>query len=569
MAPNPKTVIRRLFRNDKGKASPPLFVQLRSLTASDASKPSLANLNGDTLDLLVECLHNFDPRGLKALSLVCSALYHRSRYVQLRDFSVDFNKDHIEAPVRLLSQTGLLPAVHTLRIQLSLLDRFFDQPDPFPQDNGRRQRLARELSAWNQLGHLIPQMPSLRHLHWTGLVLPGPVLDHLCKNPQIQLHLYIDITENARDYLDRALLKASSCRSVMADFLKPVLLSCRQIRTLALDISVPRTGCVELGHDTHYCGIGFTSEALPPLEDLSIAGYPWGQQSAHNTGYNYQDYPSPDDGTKMEYWARHMDCSSPSKKSTSTPTSPSPTASSSSSPPSPTPSPPSPCPATLALHSPTLRRLTIHTVPPSTTDLAALRDGLPNLTTLTLVGAREAEAWPQEALGVLAGFRSLEDVTLWFGLGPPMTPLKPYLTVSAAAEMFTYLRGWEARRLRRLGVYAGLEKKPRIGFSFSLNRDRGEWNGTRFVCEMEGEVGPGGALGATRGLKLNQRGNERLRRVAAGVEMAEWEKRDARFLVALRGPITEAAWMAWTDVMWNSPRKVDEFEGVRGKAWQN
>lgn len=619
MAPNPKTVIRRLFR--RGKRSAP--IPLRPLSPHDPSKPSLATLNGDVLGLVVESLHDVDPRSLNALALVCSALYHKARYVQLRDFSVDMNKDSRAGTLAFLSQSDLLPGVRTLRVQLSrFLHEHINKPNLFPGDDDRRGRLKLLMSHWDQLGRLIPLMSGLRHLHWTGLALPEPVLDHLRNKPQIQLHLDIKIDPHVISDENRphSLLKqlagdlpsipgfselrftlihsgAAMCCPLMADFLKPVLVSCRQIRTLALDMSFPRSGCVSLGPDVDYHGLGLANgEALPPLEDLEILSYPWGQQPTR--GFNWRGYPEPV-GNELHYWAQHMDWSrlrrlhlddthydsfsihlaaligsqltALEEVSLSSPfnhidnsipgffaalpgtltsiTLPDLARSLIS-------------PATLIVHAATLRTLALTDAPIPNADLAALRDGLPSLTSLTLVAAREAGAWPHDTLAIVAGFRSLEELTLWFDVGPSKEPLTPYLTVSATAEMFAYLRGRGARRLRRLWAHSGLKERPITGLRWRFDNDWEDYNRMGFVCEMVGDGGRDGPLGATRCLALDGRRNERLRKVAAGGLMEEGEKRDARFVIALKGPMPEKEWMAWTEATWTSPRR-DDHEGLR------
>ncbi len=627
MGPKEKNIVRRLFRRAKHLA--PHTRQLRHPTPCDPTKPSLAALNNDILGLLVESLHDLDPQSVNSLALVCSALYHKARYVQLRDFSIDFDRVTIEGPLALLSQAASQPAVRTLRVQVSrFLYRRINQPNPFAENDIRHRRLELLLSHWDQLGRLIPLMSGLRHLHWDGLVLPEPVLNHLRKNPQIQLHLCIVPHLRSSEENDRihSLLKqlaghlpdipgfselrftlvhggARDCQPLMSAFLKPVLVSCRQLKALALDISLLRSGCVSIGPDEDYHGLGLTNgEALPPLEDLEIVSYPWGQPEA--SGINWRGYPEPV-GNEMHYWAQHtdwsrlrrlrlhdtffdgasihlaalivshlaaleeVDLSSPFNQidnsipaffaalpGTLTSIALSDLAESRIS------------PATLILHAATLRTLSLPREPTPNADLALLRDGLPNLTCLTLVVEREAGAWPHDTLAIIAGFRSLEDLTLWFDVGPASEPLTPYLTMSATAEMFAYLRGRGAGRLRRLCGYSGLVQGASIGWGAVLENDWGEYNRMGFVCEMGGEGGRDGPLGATRCLALDGRTNERLRRVAAGGQMAEGDKGNSRFVVALKGPMPLEEWMAWTDAMGKSPKRDNnKFYGPWGWAW--
>jgi hypothetical protein len=95
---------------------------------------------------------------------------------------------------------------------------------------------------------------------------------------------------------------AQVCRPITQVPLKLLLLSSPGLRALALDIA-PN------GEPT-YCGVGLSKgETLPPLEELEVINYPWGQQPAvPGFGRNCLGYPEPT-GTEMKYWAHNFDWS--------------------------------------------------------------------------------------------------------------------------------------------------------------------------------------------------------------------------------------------------------------------
>lgn len=81
---------------------------------------------------------------------------------------------------------------------------------------------------------------------------------------------------------------------------KQILLSCPNLRSLALDVHMPRGGCVVDGPCEAYCGLGLSQdERPPPLEELSIESYPWGQEKRGPYTYNSVGYP--EKGVVMDY----------------------------------------------------------------------------------------------------------------------------------------------------------------------------------------------------------------------------------------------------------------------------
>ncbi len=174
----------------------PRTIKPKPIQPRDPQKPSFANLNHEILDLVVEHL---DPQSINALALVCSALYAKARYVQLRHVLLDFYRGANRASqrVRFLSQKNTpLSAIRTLHVQPSkTLEHSLAKLTAGSKrsQNDLRADLRAELASWNQLSDLVPRMPGLRDLYWGTAVIPDLVLNFLYNNPQVRLHLSIDI----------------------------------------------------------------------------------------------------------------------------------------------------------------------------------------------------------------------------------------------------------------------------------------------------------------------------------------------------------------------------------------
>jgi len=108
-------------------------------------------------------------------------------------------------------------------------------------------------------------------------------------------------------------------------------------------------------------------------------------------------------------------------------------------------------PSAITQHGSTLRKLTISSfgrrrpddILVTDADLVLLCKGLPHLEELGLDLDRDKAKndWPYNTLDIIAGFPSLRRIQLSFELSerylPPSTPL---VTVSAARQLFSYLR---------------------------------------------------------------------------------------------------------------------------------
>ncbi|KAK4233683.1 hypothetical protein C8A03DRAFT_19280 [Achaetomium macrosporum] len=610
MAPNlnAQSFFRSLLRRQ------PRVIKTRRMKPRKPKKPSLASLNHDMLLLVTQHLHDIDPQSVNSLALVCTALYRMARYVQYREVSIDLRQKRHEdntadsGSLQSIVRNGLIPAIRTLHLDYSDFVKKYEQARPKME--------ALELSAWhvwNQLNDLIPMMSGLRHLHWDGSVIPDSVLEHLRKNPQIHLHLSLQgsaqrarwaeqeaclqrlptTLEGTRHNLSSLRIKlvyheARACRLLTQQALKQLLLSSPRLRALALDIAHPREGCRAYGYERDYCGFGLTNgEALPPLEELDVIGYPWGQQpSSPGWGINCLGYPEPT-GTEMEYWARNLDWShlrcmrlhddavplaahlAPQLTaledlelrfyySLGNPvwsvgniwltavtaffnTLPSFTLRSISLPGLPTNGP-----STITAHASTLHSLSIHQTPLTDSTLTLFRDSLPHLKNLTIVCTRKADAWPHSTFTALASFPLLEYLEIYFPIGTAAEPDKPYLTLSTATDILNHLRsrgdGGAPSRLRQLRVHSGFPPRPFYGFpteSAYWPRD----NVTSFVCWADGQ---------SSCVKLSKAQNERLRRVVRGgsgpgSRMRREERDCIKFLVALKGPMRLEEWLKWKD----------------------
>jgi hypothetical protein len=304
----------------------------REIKPRDRKKPSLATLNHNVITLVIDCLHDIDRQSLNSLALVCAALYAGARRAQQRDTSIDLHKDNAAERLDSIVRNGLLPAIRTLHVHIT---RYFESSvshvSPLSASQYGKEYLKAELAAWRQLSSLITLMPGLRDLYCAGAVLPDLVLEHLRNNSQVQLHLCLRIRayptyagqhawlarlpatlQGAQNLssLEIELVYPSfkACRPITQVSLKKLLLSSPRLRALSLDIAHPREGRVVLGAEHDYCGFGLTNgETLPPLEELKVRGYPWGQQPfVPGWGINYLGYPEPT-GTEMEYWAHNLD----------------------------------------------------------------------------------------------------------------------------------------------------------------------------------------------------------------------------------------------------------------------
>ncbi len=500
MAPSPKPLFG--FRNFFRERKRPRAIKPRSLRPENHTQPSLASLDYEILVLVVHHLHNLDPQSINRLSLVCSDLYSKARYVQHSQTCIDISNGNAADRLQRIVRTNHLPAIRSLYVTGGPIEAWDEIRSPGPRGLERRKR---ELETWARLADLVPLMAGLCNLHWTGAAIPDSVLDHLGKHPRIRLHLSlaVNIRRDAQyarlkqlparvRNLSSALIKlrypsADICRPV-THALKNLLVSSPQLSKLSLDIDYPRGGCVSFGPETLYCGLGLRKgERLSPLHELVVMAYPMGRlPTGPGLVINSLDYPGPV-GTEMEYWAENMDWSQlrrlalyggPYAASLNLAEHLAPHLSSALEeakfvfPGGNTASFTSaianffaklrgsvqlssldmPSVRDLSLSSisahasNTLRTLSVYREPLDVQELSLLRDALPHLECLTVVCARhvddvEPARWPYDTtLATLGTFLRLRHLTLCFATGPPSDPHRPYLTFSSARDIFVHLQ---------------------------------------------------------------------------------------------------------------------------------
>lgn len=583
--------LKNLFRRFYYRRLTPIIP--RQLEPCDHTKPSLANLNDDVILLVVEHLYHIEPQGIDDLALVCSALYCKARYVQHRDISIDLWGHYTVQRLQLIEQNGLLPAIRTLHVDVNRhIERFAGFSHHTYITKCDKEYLEGQATAWAKLCDLVTLAQGLRDVYWDGPTISPGILEHLRRNPKLRLHLSFNVptghferrellkqlpaslegTANLRSLRATIMYpEARFCESITRVTLKKLLLSSPSLRVLSLDISRPG-GRYMYYDELDYCGVGLSGgETLPPLEELEVISYPWGQQpNDSGSGINWRGYPDRT-GKEMEYWARTLDWSklrrlclhdnsvplaahlapqltalqeidftfrscddvdvaiffntiSSILTSISLPL-----------------LPPNGVSAIIA-HSSKLRSLSLNVFPPTNQDLALLRDGLPFLKDLAVACTRVAGKWPYDTLSVLASFQSLRSLTIWFSVGTMHDQEKPHLTISSAGNLFTHLRQNGASGLRRLILHSGpgIWSRPRY-----YGVDNLRWmpaNSTSFSLEVgydDVEVSC---------TSLNSLQNERLRRVARGEPMTKGEEESLPFLIALRGPMTMTEWCKWQGI---------------------
>ncbi|KAG7284716.1 hypothetical protein NEMBOFW57_009325 [Staphylotrichum longicolle] len=579
------------------------------------------------MDLLVAHLRNIDPQSISALALVCSALLAKARYAQLQEVSLDFGRGAGRASQRVcfLAQDAPLPAIRALHVRPPFsLERSLGQLNAGSSSarrqkalKARRKALEAELAPWKQLGDLVPQMPGLRDLHWGSAVIPDRVLEFLAHNPQVRLHLSVDM-QLFPGCMDEAVAainalparlacirglsslrikivygkEIAALRALLQDSLKS-LMSSPRLRSLGLDIGFPTSGCVWHSPSRDYCGFGFAAgENFPSLEELDVVDYPWGWPPWLPRGLFWVDgYPTAwGPGTEMDHWASLRDWSRLRRLRLvghsvmlTEPLAPKLTALKhieliTQNPVLNTRIAPAfatlPCTLTsitLAIlppdlttviisHAASLRALTVYDVPIPPTDLALLRDNLPNLDTLTLccdlkpnpdhnldpnpaVRAACPYPWPcttatttnaTTLLTTLAGFPRLASLTLHISPHPT-----PPITITTPGLLLAALRARGAARLRTLrlnvsgarpGSREDAQLELELGVRPALHQNSSSSSSSKvgLVCTrpsdsdqqntaagMDSESGDGDAmplLATSRCENLSWAQNERLRR---------------------------------------------------------
>jgi hypothetical protein len=395
-------------------------------------------------------------------------------------------------------------------------------------------------------------------------------------------------------------LDVYECRKTMR-VLKQMLLSCPNLTSIPLlNVGIPSRPAYHGVADgpkvgDPYCGLGLSDGERPPaLEELSVTRYPWGREPKGtfevNGVYGFYCMGYPEKGTEEHYWAETFDWSrlrrlndidfdlalkmAPKlthlkeavferqfnagwEERTAMFLEEIPTALELLS--IPAWSYVAYKPGPITRHGAALRKLKMHRVEQWWTtdslvtdkDLVGLCNGLPHLEELAIDIARDENGngnnWPYSALDIIARFLCLRNVQLWFELGDGHRPLTPYLNVSAARQLFSYLRK-RNQNIQRLELGLRAPSSPPYWYG-----DQPCWavqNSISFVCEVSIRDGDAaeGFLKVTCP-DLSREMNAELDRLAKGNR--EGKRRvpeDAMRLslnVALDGPLTMDEWTAW------------------------
>ncbi|KAK3670269.1 hypothetical protein LTR78_009823 [Recurvomyces mirabilis] len=360
-------------------------------------------------------------------------------------------------------------------------------------------------------------MKGLREFHMTPRLIWRDIMAMLEDCSEIRLHINLSTADFNLDISEQWLTSLAGCQilaslTVTAEYtnakeclavtrpLKQIWLSCKNLRTLAIDIDLPSFGCCIYDEPNEYCGFGFVDKEEPtPLEELNIMNYPWGQH-------------------EREYWAYHLDWNMLKRvkfgcrgfgaivvpraraleevsfvckhdwglvvdktqefetklRSVAVP-----------------------CLDILTIAkvpglSLRLRFLTVHSYE-HTEAWKSLENGgddsfdrlvelCPLLETLEIDMHRDG-SWPYAKLERLAaGLPRLRDLSIWFALGRSDALVEPKVTVEVVAEMFILLRR-HSRALEKVTIHSGAPSPIGLGYPTG----RAFWPGQMsltIVCEM-------------------------------------------------------------------------------------
>lgn len=178
---------------------------------------------------------------------------------------------------------------------------------------------------------LLPRLSGLENFTYQGGSLPGELLHALKMLPRVKLHTSIvamtcceirpasagtnldALRANHNLHtanVDVMYFDPASARGTMSS-LKSLLLSCPNLRCLSLRVHQPAVGASGWGPTQDYCGLGLDeSNRLPPLEQLIMSAYPFGQgrgDGGQGVVFNSRGYPT--EGKEIDFWAEHFDWS--------------------------------------------------------------------------------------------------------------------------------------------------------------------------------------------------------------------------------------------------------------------
>lgn len=574
-------------------------------------RPSLAQLPDDVVLLVLTFVEDSDLLKIASLS---SALYEQARHVQNHTVHINLDqRNQARSRLDVLRSNLLLPTVRVLEVSgssntdqergeedeiLSCLANMLPSMTGLRDLHWRIPTPIRSDSHWRMPAPipraLLNHVPTQARLHTSVAAMD---------EPHERVHTFLaQLVDNHNLFsmsVHIAFLDEHACRATMST-LKQVLLSCpRLARIPMLYVGPP----VRHGHgvvdgpapEAPYCGLGLSGGERPPaLEELDLAYYPWGREptaallaisSIYCTGY-------PEKGNEVQYWVETFDWSRlrrlnyiPSNLALEI------------------------APKLTALkeiileekfnlcwdkteltafleqiptalellsipswsyigdkhgaitqHGVALRKLAIHCLEPwkadslmTDTDLVTLCNGLPHLKELTLDIARDKarNAWPYSTLDIIASFQCLRSIQLWFELGTGGPELRtPHLTVSAARQLFAYLRE-RNKNIRRLELCSGAPRK----WTLTGDPSWASQNAIRLLCEvLLRDVDAADGFVRVTCPDFSTKMNAELGRLSKETrEGRRGVAEDAKRLlleVALDGPLTYGEWRAWIKLTW-------------------
>jgi len=321
-------------------AKQPKAIQLKTSVAQDDMQPSLVKLNRDILIMIFDLLQETSKGSLQAVALVSIDFYHLAEHSRHRHLRLDLGPSTIAA-----SQNRLQ---HLERQKLLAAVRFLDVKDPgfttfkhgqqYIADNSSNENINQYTGCLDLIRNLIPAMTGLKDVSWKSSAhgdgnIPNTLLEALRSDSKVRLHAKVGTQtlpvrhgftgpeSNFHKLQNNTNLSKLEAEIVYKDDtdcleatkpLKRILLSCPNIRSLSLDISLPQSGCMVYGPPDKYCGFGFVeNEKLPPLEELAISAYLWGHEPSgvQDPVYGGQMIGYPGKGSEMKYWTENFDWS--------------------------------------------------------------------------------------------------------------------------------------------------------------------------------------------------------------------------------------------------------------------
>ncbi|KAK5083246.1 hypothetical protein LTR70_007962 [Exophiala xenobiotica] len=511
----------------------PTAIQLKSSAAQDNMQPSLIKLGRDILIMVFDLLQETSAGSLQAVASVSTEFYHLAEHSRHRHLTLDLEPSTIEASLNRLH--------HLEKQELLAAVRFLDVSNPgeFLFKHRECKNIDQHSECMNSISTLIPRMTGLRDVCWNFLPyrvgavsIQITVLEALRFHHRVRLHAMVDTSFSPNydgPYGQGRLKRDIECPSATDCLkatrrLKRILLSAPNIRSVSLNISRRRSHECEC----EYYGFGFEGdEKLPPLEELVVSEYPWGDESglmlsSFSGGLRKTGYPGK--GSEMDYWAESFDWSRLKRLETSyialalrmmpKLTSLKEVNFSGSRSNDAILRFYQQCPAALEAiaaeglqsitldgllkYSRSLRKLQLHTCESregkwaetalDAASLRSIRDGCPLIEQLLVDVPRDGD-WPWDVLNVLASFPRLRHLTLCFELGLHCKddPVKPYVTFATADTLYTYLRSRSPKQpsiLSHLHIYSGAPPPLKATGFLALEAYWPIHNSTEFICTL-------------------------------------------------------------------------------------